>query len=79
MTRGQCGIWCGLQHVAGVEGALADTLHAASDEVAHSECLDEEDRSEIYAILHAISGETAAHRQAVEQLTRRFAEDGAHA
>ena len=76
MTRVCSGIQGSLQAVAGMESRLVAALGAASAEVAHSECLDEEDRSEVYAILHAISGETEAHRQAVESLTSRLAEGG---
>ena len=79
MTRVCSGLWGSLQAAAGMESRLVASLGAASDEVAHSECLDEEDRSEVYAILKAISGETELHRQTVELLSHELAEGGADA
>jgi len=76
MTRVCSGVRGSLETMAGVESRLIAALGAASDEVAHSECLDEEDRSEVYAILQALSGETEAHRQTVESLNSRLAEGG---
>jgi len=76
MTQGLSGIPGKMQVVAGVESQLADTLSATTDEIAHSECLSDEDRAEVYAILEAMRADTEAHRQQIKLLSRRLAESG---
>jgi len=73
------GIRGSLRAVAGMQSRFAATLTATSDEIAHSDCLDEEDRSEIYAILKAITGDAEMHRRTVETLSDRIAKGGADA
>ena len=50
-----------------IEQELVDTVQAASQEVRYSECLDEEQRAEVYSILHALRSDTEAHRRIVGQ------------
>jgi hypothetical protein len=75
----QDGLWGDVRSLAGVESKLAATLLATSDEVAHSECLDVEERSEVYTILEAIQADTQVHREMIELLTHKLAEGGADA
>ena len=76
MMRGQSGIGGNMQALAGVESRLAATLQAASDEVAHTECLDSEDRAEVYTILEAIVADTEVHHKTIQLLFHRLAEGG---
>jgi len=48
-----------------IEQDLVDTVRAAAREVRHTECLDEEQRAEVYSILHALKNDTEAHRKIV--------------
>ena len=50
-----------------IEQGLVDTVQAAAREVQHTECLDDEQRAEVYSILHALKNDTEAHRQIVGQ------------
>jgi len=52
---------------ARIEQDLVDTVQAASREVQYTECLDDEQRAEVYSILHALRNDTEAHRQIVGQ------------
>jgi hypothetical protein len=54
--------------MAKLEEYLATTLHEAADEVARVECFDDEQRSEIYAILETLKSDTQVHRAAVKLL-----------
>ncbi len=53
--------------LARIEQGLVDTVQAAAREVQHTECLDDEQRAEVYSILHALKNDTEAHRQIVGQ------------
>ena len=53
--------------LARIEQELVDTVQAASREVQYTECLDDEQRAEVYSILHALRNDTEAHRQIVGQ------------
>ena len=50
---------------AGLEEQLATTLLKTTDEVAHTEFLDVEQRAEIYTILQAMKSDTEVHRNIV--------------
>ena len=54
-----------------IENQLAASLTEASDEIAHTECLDEEQRAEVYTILQALKADTTSHRTLVELLVRK--------
>ncbi len=45
----------------GLEQKLAHTLNKTAGEVSRLECLDEEQRAEVYAILGAIQNDTRIH------------------
>jgi len=60
------------QGVARIEDQLASMLLRTSDEVARAECFDDEQRSEIYAILEALKLGTEAHRAQVKLLARQI-------
>jgi len=51
-----------------VEKQLAATLTEASDEIAHTECLDCEQRAEVYTIIQALKSDTKNHHELVELL-----------
>ncbi len=61
-----------ISEIASREDRLADALVKASDEVAHVECFDDEERSEIYTILQAIRSGTETHRTAIDLLARKL-------
>ena len=48
-----------------VEERLAEALRATAREVGHTECLDGEQRAEVYTILDALRNDTNAHRAIV--------------
>jgi hypothetical protein len=48
-----------------VESSIAEMLSRTSREISFSECFDDEQRAEIYTILHALDTDTQAHRQLV--------------
>ncbi|MCP4377156.1 MAG: hypothetical protein GY794_13390 [bacterium] len=48
-----------------IEQGLVDTVQAAAREVQYTECLDDEQRAEVYSILHALRNDTEAHREIV--------------
>ena len=52
---------------AGLEDQLRATLVATADEVAHAECFDEEQRAEVYSILHALKSDSERHLRWVGQ------------
>ncbi len=52
---------------AGLEDQLRATLAATADEVAHAECFDEEQRAEVYSILHALKSDSERHLRWVGQ------------
>jgi len=56
-----------LGDLARIEQDLVDTVRAAAKGVRHTECLDAEQRAEVYSILHALKNDTEAHREIVGQ------------
>ncbi len=52
-----------LSAVANVENNLAISLTETAGEVARTECFDNEQRAEVYAILDAMKSDSEAHRQ----------------
>jgi hypothetical protein len=53
--------------VVRIEEQLAAALVTTSINIEHVDCLDEEQRSEIYTILHALRSDNEQHRQIVGQ------------
>ncbi|HUU22921.1 MAG TPA: hypothetical protein VM389_10340 [Phycisphaerae bacterium] len=55
---------------AGLEQQLAAALSETSEELAHAECFDTEQRSELYTILQTLISDTQTHRQWIGQWVR---------
>jgi hypothetical protein len=60
--------------MASLENGLAAMLMQASYEVARSECLDVEQRAEVYTILKTLKANTETHCAMVRQLARQLKE-----
>jgi hypothetical protein len=54
-----------MSNIRKVEAQLTAALREAEDELSRAECFDDEQRSEVYAILSAIRADTQAHGEAV--------------
>ena len=48
-----------------LEEDLSDAIQRTSEEISHAECLDEEQRAEVYTILEALRSDTQTHRRVV--------------
>jgi hypothetical protein len=68
MMPDQSGQQGNLQAVVAMENVLAKSLLATSSEVAHSEYLSVEQRSEVYSILEALRSDTEHHKKAIRLL-----------
>lgn len=55
-----------------IEEQLAVKIGETSNEVAHTECFDTEERAEVYSILEALKLGTEAHRTQVKLLAKRL-------
>ncbi|MHC4983089.1 MAG: hypothetical protein ACYTF6_07975 [Planctomycetota bacterium] len=55
----------GISALARMEEQIAASLAATSNEVSRAECFDDEQRSEVYAILAALKADSKAHRNLV--------------
>ncbi len=64
----QSGLKGNIRAVAGMENQLAADLTATSGELAHSEYLSVEQRSEVYSILDAMRSDTEHHKKAIRLL-----------
>jgi hypothetical protein len=64
----QSGLQGNIQAVATMESILAASLMATSSEVAHSEYLSVEQRSEVYSILEALRADTEHHKKTIRLL-----------
>ena len=62
-----------------VESKIAESLSETADELAHTECFDQEQRAEIYAILQAIKTDTENHHRTVQLLAKKMNGDISHA
>ena len=60
-----------LSVAAHLEERLAATLNETSHEVSRMECLDAEQRSEIYAILEALTSDSQQHSALIQMLKSR--------
>ena len=63
----------------GLEDQLRATLLAAADEIAHAECFDDEQRAEVYSILHALKSDSDRHLRWVGQWAGKAKEEVADA
>lgn len=57
---------------ADAESHIGDVLAQTAEELAHTECFDQEQRAEIYAILQALKTDTSNHRQMVQLLAGKL-------
>ncbi len=48
-----------------LEEALSQAIQRTAEEISHAECLDEEQRSEVYTILDTLRADTLTHRRLV--------------
>lgn len=48
-----------------LEDELSDAIRRTAEEIAHAECLDEEQRAEVYTILDTLRADTQTHRRVV--------------
>ena len=64
-----------LSELVGVESKICDSLTVTTDELARTECFDQGQRAEIYAILQAIKNDTDNHRRTVELLAKKLSGD----
>lgn len=69
MSSGSSSISTEMSAMLSMEKQLAATLTEASDEIAHTECLDCEQRAEVYTIIQALKSDTKNHHELVELLT----------
>ena len=58
----------GIEEIARLEDELNDCILDTEIELSHCECFDDEQRSEVYAILKALKDYTEAHRLTVKSL-----------
>lgn len=64
----------GLSAMSDIEDVLATRLRETVDELAHADCLDEEQRAEVYAILQALRADSEIHRRLVSGVVSRLGE-----
>lgn len=76
MTPEQSALKGSIKAAAGMEKQLAASLTATSDEVAHSEYLSVEQRSEVYSILDALRSDTEHHKKTIRLLAGENEEPG---
>ena len=69
----------GFSHVACLEARLVAILGRTAKEVDHTECFDQEQRAEVYAILQALKSDTDVHRAMVDLLARQLSGKTGHA
>ena len=75
MTSMEAQLHQDLSEWANVESKISNSLTETTDELARSECFDQEQRAEIYAILQAIKNDTDNHRQMIELLAKKLSKD----
>ena len=66
------GLQAGFTRMASLEEGLAATLTRASDDLAHTERFDSEQRAEVYAIIEAIRANSQSHLAMVSRLAEQI-------
>lgn len=61
-----------MTYISALEDNLAAQLHQAASKISHTECLDDEQRSEVYTILGALRSDTANHRALLSELAQKL-------
>ena len=73
MAEANSQFYQGNPQLTNVESDIANSLLSTTEELAHTECFDQEQRAEIYAILGAIKTDTENHRQMIELVGDKIA------
>ncbi len=68
-----------LEKVAKLEASLLGRIEDAADELRHIECLDEEQRAEIHAILEAMKHDGQSHASAIRAMADGSAQEACNA
>ncbi len=68
-----------LEKVAELEASLLGRIETSADELRHIECLDEEQRAEIHAILEAMKHDGLSHVAVIQSLAGGSAQEACHA
>ena len=63
-----------LTGLARLEETLAGALTDAADEVEHADCLDEEQRAEVYTILQTLKADIELHRGLLNLMVEQVGE-----
>lgn len=61
-----------------LERMLASVLHETAEDLAHAECFDPEQRSELYAIIEALRADSELHQQWLGQWVSDRPAEGEH-
>ena len=69
----------GFEKLAELEASLLGRIEASADELRHIECLDEEQRAEIHAILEAMKHDGLSHVAVIQSLAGGSAQEACHA
>ncbi len=73
MTEVNSQFYQGDAQLTDTESKIAASLAAAEEELARTECFDDEQRAEIYAILGAIRSDSENHQKMVKTVTDKIA------
>ena len=68
-----------LEQVAELEAVLLGRIEDAADELRHIECLDEEQRAEIHAILEAMKHDGLSHVSVIHALAEGTSQESYYA
>ena len=68
-----------LDKAAELEASLLVHIEASADELRHIECLDEEQRAEIHAILEAMKHDGLSHVAVIQALAGGWTQEACHA
>jgi len=68
-----------LQQAAKREKALLSEIDAAAADLQRADCLDEEQRAEVHAILEAMKHDTQSHAETMQLLADRSGQEGLRA
>ena len=68
-----------INRIAELEQQVKAVLRETADQLAHSECLDDEQRAEVHEILQALRHDTHAHCDLLGKLTQTLSGEAARA
>ncbi len=64
-----------LERMAALENSLLSEIAAAAAELQRNECLDEEQRAEVHAILQALRHDSESHAAIVRSMVSRLGQE----